>query len=121
MTVEPSPARVAGEPRRRLWLRWIVRATAYLVVGALNAVAFLCVLFLWFAWLSGDYRTDRDMLENDGIWLTMMAMAGAAASGLSLLIAAVSARLRWMPGWTLALPGLLLAATVLAFGATSIG
>ena len=112
---------VAGAPRWRVWLRWTGRATAYLVVGAFNAVAFLCVLFLWFAWLSGDYQTDRDMLENDGIWLTTMAMAGAATSGLSLLIAAAATRLRWMPGWTLALPGLLLAATVLAFGATSVG
>jgi hypothetical protein len=117
----PTPVHVAGEPRWRVWSRWTGRVTAYLVVGGLNTVALLCVLFLWFAWLSGDYQTDRDMQENGGIWLTMMALAGGGSAGLSLLVAAVAARLRWMPRWTLALPGVLLAATVLAAGATSAG
>ena len=121
MAVEPGPALAAGQPRWRVWAREVGRATAYLVMGGLNAVAFLCVLFLWFAWLSGDYATDHDMLENGGIWLTMMAMAGAAASGLALLIAWLANRLHWMPRWTLAFPAVLLTATLLAFGATSIG
>jgi hypothetical protein len=102
-----------------VWLRWAGRVSAYLAVGGLNTIALLCVLFLWHSWLSGGYRTDHDLLENGGIWLIVMAVVGGVSACVSLLVAAVAAALRWMPRWGLALPGVLLAATVIAAGAMS--
>jgi hypothetical protein len=96
-------------------------ATAWLVTGGLNVVAFVCTLFLWVTWLTGDYQTDRDMLENDGAWLTFMALVGGAAAIALLILNALAVRFRWMPRWTLAIPAVLLAAMALAYAATSIG
>jgi hypothetical protein len=110
----PPLVAAAGGPPRRAWSRTAGRVIVYLVAGALNTVALLCVFFLWLAWLSGNYWTDRDLLENGAIWLVSMGLAGALSAGVSLLITGVAAKLRWMPRWAIALPGVLLTATLIA-------
>ncbi|WP_157562942.1 hypothetical protein [Micromonospora chokoriensis] len=109
----PSPARTMA--------RGVGTVTAWLITGGLNVVAIVCALFLWLAWLTGDYQSDRDMVENDGVWLTFMALVGGGSAIVSLVLDAVAVRLRWMPRWTLAIPAVLLAATALAYVGTSVG
>lgn len=115
----PPGVPAAAGPPCRAWLRTVSRVTAYLAAGGLNTVALLCALFLWHSWLSGEYRTDHDLLENGAIWLVFMTLVGGVSAGVSLLVTAVAAALRWMPRWGLALPGVLLAATVIAGSAMS--
>jgi hypothetical protein len=117
----PDPTGVNAEARSPRWPGRVGQAAAYLAVGGLNAIALICALFVWLAWLSGDYRTDHDMLENSGIWLTFMAVLGGGSAGLALIVAAIATRLRWTRRWTVAVSGGLLAATALAGCAVSIG
>ncbi|HWS32050.1 MAG TPA: hypothetical protein VN408_04825 [Actinoplanes sp.] len=91
---------------------------AWLITGGLNVVAIGCVLFLWISWLSGDYRTDHDLLDGGGSWILVTAVIGGGSALLSLLIDAGAVRLRWMPRWTIWAPSVLLAATALAYAAT---
>jgi hypothetical protein len=43
-------------------------------------------------------------------------VAGGLSAALALLVCAIAARLRWMPRWAIAMPGVLLACIVLATG-----
>ncbi|GAA0743395.1 hypothetical protein Drose_15300 [Dactylosporangium roseum] len=109
-----AEARASDPVRSRMWGRRIGRAAAYLIAGALNTFALLCVLLLWASWLSGAYHSDRDLQENGGIFLLVIAVFGGLSAGLALLVSVVAAGLRWMPRWAIAMPGILLAFTVLA-------
>jgi hypothetical protein len=106
---------------RNSWPRRVGQALVYLVTGGLNVVALACALFLWAALSTGDYRTDHDMLENDGIWLKITGLFGTVVATLSLALDWGGVRLRWMPRWTLAIPAVLLVATLLAWAATAVG
>jgi hypothetical protein len=50
-----------------------------------------------------------------------MALVGGGSAVASLVLDAIAVRLRWMPRWTPAVPAVLLVATVLAYGGTSVG
>jgi hypothetical protein len=108
----------APSSRRRLSRRELLtaaaQATAIFVAGGLNLVALLCALLLWNILLSGDYRTDHDLLENDGFVLTFLAWVGGAAAVVSLVVTGAAVALRWFGRWLLAVPGLLLLAIVVA-------
>ena len=95
-------------------LRVVGKVLGYLVAGALNAVALLIFLFLWYVWLTGSFRTDHDVNENGGILVILLAYVGGGAAVVALLVTGVAAALRLMPRWTLALPVFLLIGTVAA-------
>ncbi|HWS39034.1 MAG TPA: hypothetical protein VN408_40615 [Actinoplanes sp.] len=100
--------------------RTLGAVAAWLVTVLLDVVAALGALFLWAAWLTGDYRTDRDMLENSGVWLTLTALIAGGSAAVALLIGLGAVRLRWLPRWAPAVPAALLAATLIAYAATRI-
>lgn len=106
-------ATVPASGRNRT-LRVVGKVLGHLIAGALDTIALLFAGFLWYAWLSGAFRTDRDLNENGGILLILLAYVGGGAAVAALLATGVAAALRLMPPWMLVLPAVLLAAVLVA-------
>lgn len=66
-------------------------------------------------------RAPPTRLENGGVWLTFMALAGGGCALVSLLGGLLAVRARWLPRWSTLIPAGLVAATIVAYAATAAG
>jgi hypothetical protein len=103
--VQPHPGRAPSRAGRVI---------TWMVFGPLNALGLLLAANLWWLRLSGRLANEVDAAEI----VLFFAFAAGAVSLLTLILAVLAVRLRWLATWWLGLPAFVLAAT--AIGVSSL-